>query len=123
MANFKIDGVAGNKSGRPAMVRIESDRFDTLDQAQAVAARFPKYLRVYATKMYSAEPGGQAKGHIRVRIELAPDGVNDGKNEAGIKRFLKILEKLDRFGHTTEWPPGYVTSYTDLDEFLHALDG
>lgn len=122
MAHFKLDGTYSK--GLPQLAFAGAE-VETVEQAREIIAQFPKYLKLHAstlTKIDTDTFETSECGYINVRIQLLPDDVNGGVNETGIKRFLKLLEKLDRLGHTTEWKAGYGNSYDSLDEFLHALD-
>lgn len=68
---------------------ISSPRFDTLAEAEADAARFPKYVKVRAQTV-----SGIDAQWFRTSIsgDLAASGVNGGVNETGMKRLLKAVE-------------------------------
>lgn len=96
--------------------------FYTLEDAQAFAAQFPKSWKVKSwtcssdelqvtqrfgsTDGFTIEPstissrwGGRITyGIVALQCKLATDGVNGGRNEAGIKRYRAFTAKLAELG-------------------------
>lgn len=83
------------------------------DEAEKVVAQFPKYVNM-KIRRYLGAPGFD---HIVViRINFTADGVNDGKNETGLKRLNKFLE----IAGNLKWKSQSVNTYETLEDFINA---
>lgn len=103
--------------------RFSSKRFETREEAEAYAARFPKYTKVRVTTSTSytgsTEDGTwQSHEHFIAYADgkLAADGVNGGVNETGVKR-AKAIMKDDSVHFFTDDS----TNALDFGQFLTAL--
>ena len=103
--------------------KFDSKPFDTREEAQAYADRFPKYAKVKVTTLTSYT--GSTKDGTWQRHEhfvatsqgkLAEDGVNGGVNETGVKRAKAILKDETVIFHQED-----ARNALDFGEFLTAL--
>lgn len=62
----------------------------------------PAGLTIDQTISHSAY-GHETLGYVQARAGLAANGVNGGKNEAGIKRVRSFLRKAEALGYRVEW--------------------
>lgn len=69
--------------------------FTTAEEARAYAAQFPKSYGVVGTSL-SGSP--EFSGYVTIKASLSRDGINHGKNEAGIARVRKFVKKLTSLG-------------------------
>lgn len=111
--------------------------------AAALAARFPKSLRMRATGgsgvisfSYRGRPaaggslpplrdflGGERRswGYAEIRVHLKADGANHGVNEAGISRYRSFRRTCDKLGVTVQWGRPFSNSITEAE--LEAILG
>jgi hypothetical protein len=117
--------VAGGFKDLPANHRLT--RIDvrcelpTEADAKALAARFPKSLRIKAGPLGGVE---KRTGYFHLEVHLSPDGVSGAKNEAGLKRFRRLIEVADKTPDLyTEFngKPGHWNAYRTAEEFRAAL--
>lgn len=76
---------------------------DSLEQAEAIAAEFPKSYKLQA---YHANGYGMPDNTFAISmraIELGANGTNGGANETGIKRARNFVRKARALGHTVEF--------------------
>lgn len=71
-----------------AVVETEAD-------AQAVAAQFPKSLKLRGTSIHGSDWDGP-RGYLSVRVQLSANGVNKGANESGLKRYRSFARHAGR---------------------------
>lgn len=67
----------------------------SLEVAELVAAGFPKFVKVKASRLTGNEEG--FTGYVSFMAEFTPTKVTSAKNETGMKRlraFLKVAPKL-----------------------------
>lgn len=116
---------AHHRNGQPAFV--EFMHITSLEEAQEIAARFPKSLKVRGTTHTAwVREGAEMRrldgGCVIARISLAPNKTTGERNETGIKRYRSIVRHLDRMGIELEWGTMYTTSYATREQFEAALD-
>lgn len=97
---------------RPQSVEVTITTETELEAAELSNA-FAKSLRVRWA-------GGKT---VRFTVHLSADGVNGGKNEAGIKRYRSFSKRLAVLGIRPTFDPRAtcVNAYRTLDEFESAL--
>lgn len=83
---------------------------DQLEDAQIIAAQFPKSSGVKAGTLSSC---GRIYGRISLIAKLHTDGVNGGKNETGIKRYRTFRRASMTLGYDFEWSTPYSNSVTE----------
>lgn len=112
---------AEHKSGEPNHPQCLSlyARFETVEQAQAAAALFPKSCRVRVSTLSGCGADRSITLHtIGVDIWLNADGVNKGVNETGIKRYRSIMRAIGKAGLDIVWlGEMYGNSIATQDEF------
>jgi hypothetical protein len=119
--NFRIEGMRGQYIEARGFTReFPNGTFETQARADAqdVADEFPKSYRVRihtAHGMTSHEP---VRGCVTVKAMLYADGVNDGKNEAGLDRVRKFIRKAKALGHEVEVSSSARRMTLDRDERL-----
>lgn len=75
--------------------------FDTLEEAEAFAAQFPKSYRI-KTGTYSPSPRYTGRPHFaQLHYALNPQHGNDF-NEVGAQRATRFMDKAEKLGHTIE---------------------
>lgn len=72
---------------------------ETFEQAQAIAAQFPKSAKVHAARSYGHDA---IKGHVSLRIYLAADRTNRGINETGLRRIRQFAKTIAKLGGTLQ---------------------
>ena len=80
----------------------------SVGHAKEITAKFPKFVNV---KVHN-------NGSISFYVTLYATGVNDGKNEAGIKRIKRFLE----IAGDVEWKVPALNSYKTLEDFTKILN-
>jgi hypothetical protein len=87
---------------------------ETLEQAQELAAQFPKACKVRAC----AVTGTRGRwGMADVRISLRSNGVNKGINETGQRRYRAVRRACEKLGITLDYVAPYGNCYATLAEF------
>lgn len=91
LPTFEFSGYT--QDGQVAAVRVMAN-VDTPEQAAAIAATFPKWLKVIGT--HCSGWRGESKdyttwGIVSFQASLTTDGVNKGINETGLKRLKRFL--------------------------------
>ena len=84
-----IDGRPTRTPGTFQTIKAELET-ETLEQAKEIAADFPKSYKV---KVGCLATGTSTRGYIEIIARLTSDDTNGGKNETGINRFRKFLNK------------------------------
>lgn len=89
-----VDGYTIDGSVHAVDITTETE---TSAGAKAIAALFPKWLKVKGGGLsYLDENGHPAiRGYVLCRIYFGSDGVNKGKNETGLKRFKALLKRIE----------------------------
>ena len=104
---IRIDAVTGDKN------------FDGIELAKEIAAMFPKSVKMYATKLATYTPGDYSDrftvGLVNMEATLVANGVNGGKNEAGIKRVRSFMKNAEKLGFKTEYKMPYTNSLTEAE--------
>jgi hypothetical protein len=98
-----------------------SARTATVEDAQALAAQFPKSAKVSAVSL-----GGDPAhlGIIQFHVNLAPNGNNGGINETGLRRYRTLMRAAAKAGITVEWTAAQaVNSFATQAEFEAAVAG
>lgn len=85
----------------PGQIRVSALLAEgtTRDDAAAIAALFPKSLKVTATRMSTAT--GES-GMVCLTVNTKANGVIGETNETGNKRFESFLKHAARLGFTVE---------------------
>jgi hypothetical protein len=118
MSNFQADACYRVNYGREAheyehhpelpttfKALVWAKDWPSIDLA-TIAARFPKYVGIKV-----------ATNSLWFEVHFNADGVNKGKNEAGIKRLRKFLE----IAGPLDWKCNALNGYKSLDDFLAAI--
>lgn len=108
----------------PQHVEISSTRFGTKEEAEAFAANFPKSTRL-VVRMCTHYEGGRVTRTtwgFDATVKLLANGVNGGRNEAGIKRIRTLLKNAEAKGVNVEWGMGYGNSMAEADFRRLVLD-
>ncbi len=120
-ATFKIsaaksDPEYGDWAALEAHATIGDTYYSNSDEpraiAAAIAAAFPKSLRLRACSL-SSQDG--YRPYINFHVRLSADGVNGGFNETGVKRYRSFRKQIEKLGHTAEWTMSYRNSLTEQD--------
>ena len=80
----------------------------TLEDAQAIAAMFPKSAKVRATTL--SYDHGKIIGTVHFHAKLLATGVTGERNEAGIRRWHSFKRNAERMGYTLEHTTPYSNS-------------
>lgn len=93
---------AADDNGRVHLLQAHAD-FETLDEANAFVARFPKSYRIHANQLYTFDrKDGNYTNYviatIELRVHLTPDKVTGEVNEAGLKRFRSFIAACKKQG-------------------------
>lgn len=80
----------------------------TIEEAQALAARFPKSLRVKGSGI--CDGLGKSWGVVKLEASMSPDGVNKGANETGIRRVRGFFKACAKLGIVLEYSRFYGNS-------------
>lgn len=86
----------------------------TREDAIAFVAQFPRSTGLRATTLSSADG---TYGYVTGSARLWADGVNGGRNEAGIKRLRSTLKAANKLGIPVVYRAWWGNSYPDMDEF------
>lgn len=90
----------------------------TKEDAQAIAAMFPKSVRAFGCSLSNSDEGS---GHVSVEVNLKATKVTGSVNEAGIKRLASALRTIERNGGAVEYAAPYTNSYATRDDVRDAL--
>lgn len=108
----------------------------TAEDAQAIAAQFPKSAKVRASSIsgyfkgdttegaYSSDPDAAlaTHGYVHIEIVLQSNGVNGGVNETGIKRYRAFRKHCARLGFIVEYKADGSNSYPTEADFEASLE-
>lgn len=124
--------------------RVRASRYDydvsaqvaDLATAQKLAARFPKSAGVKATTLSTFVKDADGNpvpdpvtgcqyqhitlGLVYVQGKLSADGINGGRNEAGIKRFRSFERAAAKLGHSVTYSTSNPHDLT-ADQFAQAM--
>jgi len=111
-------GVYVDRPDMPQNAKIEV-RVDTADEADALAARFPKYVAAKTTRVtgFNMDPYHM----VIIKARLIATGTTGDVNEAGIKRVRRAVAVLDADGIAIEWVGGFRNSYDTREEAAEAI--
>jgi len=104
--------------GPPAAWSLHG-RTRTVEGAKAIAVLFPKSAGVTGTGL-SGDPNGN-RGSFGAHGKLKADGVNGGRNEAGIRRYRTIVKTAAKLGIAIQWLGQCGNSYRSQAEFESAI--
>jgi hypothetical protein len=95
----------------------------TLEEAQAIAARFPKSRKVIGTTISGSRDGKHATwGYVGLRTNLHPDGTTGPANEIGIKRWFAFKRDCERLGIAIQWDSAcFRNAYPSMESFEEAI--
>jgi hypothetical protein len=101
---------------------IELPSLDS-ERAEAIAALFPKSVKVHVSKMHEYKSGTQSTvSYLRISASLGSDGVNGGRNETGIKRYRAMMKAAERAGIVIEWTAQTLdVTFATREEFEAAI--
>lgn len=106
--DYATSSYTGHFKNEPTMFRA-GFRAVSVGHGNEIAAQFPKFVNVKVNK---------TTGYVSFYVTLYANGINDGKNEAGIKRIKRFLEIAGEL----EWKKPAVNSYESLEDFkAHVL--
>lgn len=99
----------------------------TPEEAQAIAATFPKGCKAKATTLSrpidgSYLNGTERVGYIAFQGYLAPNGTTGAVNETAAKRYRQVVKAIANLGHTVEYRTPYGNSYPTQAAFEAALE-
>jgi hypothetical protein len=105
-----------------ALARDASTKAD----AEAIAALFPKSLRVKGTTLWGHEHNDTGEfvswscGYVKFLADFRANGVQGAANETGAKRVASFLRKAAQLGYSTTWTQPYSNALTrdEFDSFL-----
>lgn len=87
---------------------------DTPEQAREIAASFPKGAKVRGGAV-SIAGTGRVEGYVSFTASIAADGVNGGRNEAGIKRYHTFRRTAEKLGYGLAYVPRFGNSLTEAE--------
>lgn len=96
----------------------------TVEDANQVAAEFPKSLRVGAVRYAGDQwtPGShRSYGFVRFQVFLTANDANGGVNEGGVKRYQSFMRHVERLGYGLVWNPDGRASYQTREAFEAAI--
>lgn len=85
---------AHGQSGEITTLEI-GGMYETIAEAEAVAARFPKSIKIKGTAIGTSEG---PKGWVSCRIYFTTNKVTGERNEASISRATKFFKAADKMG-------------------------
>ena len=96
---------------------------ETVEEAKAIAARFPKSRKVRGTSCGGLRDGKYTTwGYVVLKTQLSPDGTTGTANETGIKRWFAFKKDCERLGIGIEWDGTcFRNDYPTLKSFEQAL--
>lgn len=109
--NFRIWATA-----RPdgALSRIEAGAAtSTFEEAQRVAATFPKSVKLVSTHL-SGDPDGQS-GYVSFNASFVANGTNGGVNETGLRRYRTFRRFAASLGHEVLWTATFGNAVTEAE--------
>lgn len=96
----------------------------TREDAQAIAAMFPKSLRVKGTTLSTfdhdlrdrtGEYRNFTVGFVAIDVKLTATEVTGSENETGIKRFRSFLKNCEKLGFEVEYKRTFGNSLTEQE--------
>lgn len=98
--HLELSGTVATDSGTRYVdcgsIRIESERFATKQEAEAVLAQFPKYLRGAVETIYCYQ--GPTTYQVRWEFMFLKNRATGGKNETSAARFRKLQAAAEKAG-------------------------
>jgi hypothetical protein len=96
---------------------------ETVEEAKAIAARFPKSRKVRGTSCGGLRDGKYTTwGYVALHTHLYPDGTTGEKNETGIKRWFAFKRDCERLGIAIEWDGAcFRNAYPTQQQFEEAI--
>lgn len=121
MANFNgreriANGLTWDAVGDPKPSLVQASRtFETLAEAQAFVAQFPKYVGMRAATlwMYDVKDGEYRThqlGYARCDVNLMPNKVTGAANETGLRRLVGMFKTCAKLGMTVTRERKYANS-------------
>lgn len=102
----------------PASIYV-SAALPTRQDADALVARFPKSVKLYAADL-NGDPLNTAR--VRATIDLLGTTANGGVNETGLKRYRSILKSAAKLGITVDFKAhGCAPSYPTQEALEAAI--
>lgn len=91
--------LAHTPDGKPSMMEVGAG-VATEEDAKAFVAQFPKYMKMRATTISGRDADNKhyVAGWITMRLSFTPNKVTGERNDAAIKRALKLFETADKKG-------------------------
>lgn len=82
---------------------------ETVEEARALAASFPKSTKVRGGSLSTRTRDGEpvVVGYVKFNANLVANGVNGGVNETGMKRYRSFRKHVAALGHPIEWGTRY----------------
>lgn len=103
-----------NSDGTPQGFTLHSEHVATYADAQALAATFPRTLRVHPVE---CSTGHGSVYYVRASASLSSTGATGALNETSQRRVRGLLRALEKRGDTVTWEVPYVNSYASREEF------
>ena len=104
-AQFKVYASTDAERGGLEYVEATSNRTATPDEAEAIAAQFPKSVGLRAHR-FIGHSGAKETGEIVFHAYLYPKKSNQGVNEGGVKRYRSFRKHAEWLGHEVQYDPG-----------------
>jgi hypothetical protein len=90
----------------------EFQPFETREDAEAFVALLPKTCKATAGTITGRD---YKAGYVQFNARLLPDGVNGGRNEAGIARYRKLRAACEKLGVAVEWRMPFRNAITEAE--------
>ena len=126
-AHFSVYAAMDAECGGLEYVEATTNRLVTPDEAQVIAARFPRGIGLCAHR-FIGRRGATETGEAVFHADLCPDKPRQGVNEGGVKRYRSFREHAERLGHKVDYDPGdfqcspdVVSAEEDFENRLWAL--
>ena len=128
-ATFKVQGTwsdltnTGKGDKFPSSIRVTADTA-TAEQAEQLAAQFPKSAKVSAETVDELKDGEYVRtGHVAQRVNLNPDENKGTTNETGLKRYEAFRKAAEKLGHNVVYEPGSASNAYPTEHELNTAIG
>lgn len=118
MVTFRIEAFYSTQTDEPQHVSLRAE-VETLEKAREIAAQFPQSVKLRPTTL--DKRNGMTVGYLYFNATLLANGVNGGRNEAGIKRYRSLRKAIARLGYATTYATTATNSYTTEADFEAAI--